>query len=112
MIPYEDVFALNAGAIRLLNPSRFEGWSTPVEEAKALGTPLLLSDISLHREQAPDAAFFGTDDPQTLARLLLQTAEEPYVRDPVEVLRARHAERRRDYAEALLAMFEAARQAA
>jgi glycosyltransferase involved in cell wall biosynthesis len=108
MIPYDDVFALNAGAIRLLNPSRFEGWSTTVEEAKALGTPMLLSDISLHREQAPDAAFFDTDDPDGLARLLLQTADEPYGRAPPETLRERHATRRGAYAEALMSMFEAA----
>lgn len=51
----------------LLNPSRFEGWSTPVEEAKAIGTPMLLSDIPVHREQAPKARFFGLDDALALA---------------------------------------------
>lgn len=40
LIPYNDVFALNAACDALMNPSKFEGWSTPVEEAKALGTPL------------------------------------------------------------------------
>lgn len=51
----------------LLNPSRFEGWSTTVEEAKAVGTPLLLSDIRVHREQAPQASFFDVDDARALA---------------------------------------------
>ena len=53
MVPYEDVFGLNAAAEALINPSLFEGWSTTVEEAKALGTRMLLSDVTLHREQAP-----------------------------------------------------------
>lgn len=51
----------------LLNPSRFEGWSTTVEEAKAVGAPLLLSDIGVHREQAPQASFFGVDGAHALA---------------------------------------------
>ena len=55
------------GANALLNPSRFEGWSTTVEEAKAVGTPMLLSDIAVHREQAPQARFFAPDDALSLA---------------------------------------------
>lgn len=61
------VQAMMIGANALLNPSRFEGWSTTVEEAKAVGTPMLLSDLPVHREQAPDACFFGTDDAAALA---------------------------------------------
>ena len=61
------VQALTIGANALLNPSRFEGWSTTVEEAKAVGTPTLLSDLPVHREQVPDARFFGIDDAATLA---------------------------------------------
>lgn len=56
------VEAMMIGTNALLNPSRFEGWSTTVEEAKAVGTPLLLSDLPVHREQAPDARFFSTED--------------------------------------------------
>lgn len=53
----------------LVNPSRFEGWSTTVEEAKACGTPLILSDLPVHREQAAgyDARFFAPDDAAGLA---------------------------------------------
>ena len=32
----------------LINPSLFEGWSTTVEEAKALGVPMVLSDLAVH----------------------------------------------------------------
>ena len=57
----------------LINPSRFEGWSTTVEEAKAAGTPMILSDIPVHREQAPDARFFGQDDAPALAEAIEQS---------------------------------------
>lgn len=66
-VDHQTVRAMTIGALAVLNPSRFEGWSTTVEEAKAVGTPLVLSDIRVHREQAPEARFFGIDDAATLA---------------------------------------------
>ena len=51
--------------------SRFEGWSTVIQDAKALGRPLLCSDIAVHREQVPRAlGFFPTDGAEVLAELL------------------------------------------
>ncbi|MVZ98457.1 glycosyltransferase [Sphingorhabdus sp. IMCC26285] len=64
------VQAMMIGANALLNSSRFEGWSTTVEEGKSVATPLLLSDLRVHREQAPDAVFFGTDDAEALANAI------------------------------------------
>jgi glycosyltransferase involved in cell wall biosynthesis len=58
MIPREHLGALLRSCVALLNPSLFEGWSTTVEEAKAQGTPMLLSDLDVHREQAAGAATF------------------------------------------------------
>lgn len=75
MIPLPDVYALLRGATALINPSRFEGWSTTVEEAKSFGVPMILSEIDVHREQAGDGAlYFGTGDPKALADLLSRTA--------------------------------------
>jgi glycosyltransferase involved in cell wall biosynthesis len=85
IIPLEHVYALLRTSVALINPSRFEGWSTTVEEAKSFGVPLILSDIDVHHEQAGDAAqYFGLDDPATLANALLkalQTAGLPVTRD-------------------------------
>jgi glycosyltransferase involved in cell wall biosynthesis len=109
LVPYEDVFGLNAAADALINPSLFEGWSTTVEEAKALGTRMLLSDISLHREQAPDASFFDPHGPDALAAVLLDVAKGPaWQRAPAATLSAAHADRRRAYADALEAVFRRA----
>lgn len=83
LIPYEDVLALNAGAMAVINPSLFEGWASSVEEAKSLGTRLILSDIGVHREQAPDAMFFDSQSAEGLAKQLRAVASLPFppVRD-------------------------------
>jgi glycosyltransferase involved in cell wall biosynthesis len=74
LVPYGHVGALMQNALALLNPSKFEGWSTVVEEAKAIGKPLILSDIGVHREQTGNQArYFGADKPELLAQHLLET---------------------------------------
>jgi glycosyltransferase involved in cell wall biosynthesis len=68
VVPYADLLGLMRGAIALINPSRFEGWSTTVEEAKSLNKRILLSDIPVHREQAPARGnYFAPDDAAGLA---------------------------------------------
>jgi glycosyltransferase involved in cell wall biosynthesis len=70
-IPYEHVGVLMQACDALLNPSSCEGWSTTVEEARSVGTPLLLSDLAVHHEQAgPDAHYFDPGDAGALARAL------------------------------------------
>jgi len=77
-LDYRDILALNARADALVNPSRFEGWSTTVEEAKALGTPLVLSNLPVHREQVAERAlYFDPDDPEDCARALAAAAAAP-----------------------------------
>lgn len=95
VVPYADLQSLMAHACAVINPSRFEGWSTTVEEAKTLHRRLLLSDIGVHREQSPNrASFFGVDDAPELARLLVACAGEvPPALSEEEV--------RRDYARRL-----------
>jgi glycosyltransferase involved in cell wall biosynthesis len=71
LVPQPHVAALMFCSAALLNPSRYEGWSTTVEEARSMGTPLILSDISVHREQAgANAIYFDPADPAALATVL------------------------------------------
>jgi glycosyltransferase involved in cell wall biosynthesis len=73
LIPHDHVLALMRSCAALINPSAFEGWSTTVEEAKAMGTPMILSSLNVHREQAEDQAlYFDKDSPEQLA-LALET---------------------------------------
>jgi glycosyltransferase involved in cell wall biosynthesis len=71
LIPYPHLGALMQASAAVINPSLFEGWSTTVEEARALGTPLILSDLSVHQEQAGEAAiYFQRTSAESLARVL------------------------------------------
>jgi glycosyltransferase involved in cell wall biosynthesis len=112
MVPYEDVLRLNGACHALINPSLFEGWSTPIEEAKALGTRMVLSDLAVHREQVPQGHFFDPRDPEDCARALSAAAAAPPLdrRDP-DVLRAAQQQRIAAHAAALReAILAAARQ--
>jgi glycosyltransferase involved in cell wall biosynthesis len=71
MIPYQEIMPLMRGAAAVINPSLFEGWSTIVEEAKALGVPMLLSNLNVHKEQAPDRClFFDPRLPTEIAKII------------------------------------------
>lgn len=71
MIPYEDLMPLMQASTALLNPSLFEGWSTTVEEARAAGVSMVLSDLAVHREQAGEqATYFDRHSAESLAQSL------------------------------------------
>lgn len=78
VVPRPHVIALMRSCAAFINPSLCEGWSSSVEEAKLFGVPMILSDLSVHREQAgPLARYFATDDAVALAELLAAAATDP-----------------------------------
>jgi len=50
-IERSDQVSLMKGSIAVIQPSLFEGWSTVVEDSKAIDANLIVSDIAVHREQ-------------------------------------------------------------
>lgn len=70
IIPYEDVFGLVRFSRAVVNPSKFEGWSSTVEECKSVGKRMLLSNLAVHHEQMPQARFFHPDRPEELLELM------------------------------------------
>ncbi len=70
-VPDADLARLYREAFALVCPSRAEGFSLPVIEAMAAGTPVLASEIPPHAELIGDVAprFAATDD-SALRRLL------------------------------------------
>lgn len=64
VVPYADMLGLMRDAVAVINPSLFEGWSTSVEEAKSMGKTIVLSNIPVHIEQAPDRGIYF--DPQNV----------------------------------------------
>ena len=81
VIPKSDQIQLLRAATAYLQPSFFEGWNTGVEEAHLFGKPILLSDIPVHREQAPARArYFNPHDVGELSRALCDVFEAAGVR--------------------------------
>lgn len=97
LIPYKDVFSLIKYSIVVLNPSRFEGWSSTVEECKSVGKLMLLSDIPVHKEQHPAALFFKSDSVESLA-IQIEAALQSTADIKVDEL-ASNEQRTKEYAE-------------
>jgi glycosyltransferase involved in cell wall biosynthesis len=110
MLPRHHVYALMRNCSALINPSRFEGWSTTVEEAKSFGVPMILSDLDVHREQTQDGArYFGVDDAAGLAGHLEAVAAAWVPAGPRDLLPGVH-ERMAAFAAEFAATIERARR--
>ena len=70
MVERKQQIAIVRHAAGVVQPSRFEGWSTLIEDARVLGRPVIASDIAVHREQVPDATFFPVGSAEGLAEAL------------------------------------------
>lgn len=72
IIPRLHQINLVRNSLAVIQPSKFEGWNTSVEEAKLLGKQLILSNINVHLEQnPPDALFFDTNSADSLSKQIL-----------------------------------------
>jgi len=68
VVPYPMLVSLIHHSLAVLQPSLFEGWSTTVEEAKAMCKQIVLSNLDVHLEQAPERGrFFSPDSAGELA---------------------------------------------
>jgi glycosyltransferase involved in cell wall biosynthesis len=85
LIPRHHQVALYRMATALVQPSINEGWSTLVEEAKALGKDLLMSDLEVHEEQYPNNPYlFKALDAADLAQkidMVLAHSDKKYFPD-------------------------------
>jgi glycosyltransferase involved in cell wall biosynthesis len=55
----------------IIQPSRFEGWSTVIEDAMAMNQPVIASDLEVNKEQlGGKGVYFDIEDPQDLAQLI------------------------------------------
>jgi glycosyltransferase involved in cell wall biosynthesis len=102
-IPFNHLSGFMRHATAFINPSRFEGWSTSVEEAKSLGKQIVLSDIPVHREQEPERSFFFPPDDSDALVAALVAAESAFnsrqdfaIQDEAK---ARFPERQREFGE-------------
>lgn len=77
-LPREDLPGLVAGALALVAPNWYEGFGLPPLEAAACGTPVIASDISVHREVMDEVALFVRPEaPEQWAAALVRAVREP-----------------------------------
>ena len=58
-------------SIALINPSKSEGWSNTVEQAKSMSKNIIISNIKVHKEQAnKNTKMFEPDDYINLYKIL------------------------------------------
>ncbi|GAB3961660.1 glycosyltransferase family 1 protein [Spirosoma harenae] len=91
-------------AISVIQPSLFEGWSTVVEDAKALNKKIILSDIKVHKEQLPENdyyIFFNPGCEEQLADAILQMEANNYPDPTLD-----YENNKRNHAIAFLSLFE------
>jgi glycosyltransferase involved in cell wall biosynthesis len=53
-----DQLCLMNNTLAVIQPSLFEGWSTVVEDAKAMNQNVMASSLNVHKEQLGDKAYF------------------------------------------------------
>lgn len=77
LIPRDEQLALLNHSLAIIQPSLFEGWSTVVEDGKALNKHILASDLAVHREQLPDyPLFFQPYDFEALSKMMHNLLEK------------------------------------
>ena len=67
LIPREDQLSLLVNSLSVIQPSKFEGWSTIIEDAKTLCHQIICSSIPVHVEQLGlNGFYFDADSPEEL----------------------------------------------
>ncbi|MBK0380651.1 glycosyltransferase [Mucilaginibacter segetis] len=80
----KDQLLLMKGSHALLQPSLYEGWSTLVEEAKALNKFIILSALPVHKEQiSENVDFFDPHNAQQLADKIIACLKHSPVISPL-----------------------------
>ena len=70
-IPREDQIVVYKNAIAVIQPSLYEGWSTVIEDAKALNISIICSSLDVHKEQLGDSGnYFDPFNTHELVYLL------------------------------------------
>jgi glycosyltransferase involved in cell wall biosynthesis len=103
-IPRQDQLGLMLNALAVIQPSKFEGWGTVVEDAKTLNRPVIASDIPVHREQLGDYGYyFPPDDADALSRWIQDFMKQDFRPKHPDM---NYEQRLRDFARDFTRIFE------
>ncbi|MBL0104495.1 MAG: glycosyltransferase [Bacteroidetes bacterium] len=84
-IPRTDQLLLMKYAQAVIQPSLFEGWSTVIEDCKALGQFVIASDLAVNIEQSDrNILFFPRNEESKLAEGIQQVLENKISRNPYD----------------------------
>lgn len=103
LIPREDQLGLLKHSLAVIQPSKFEGWSTIIEDAKTLQKQIICSDIKVHKEQMGEKAFyFNMDSTEELVNLIRSFLT---IKDTSKPVFDNYAERVRQFATTFVGIF-------
>lgn len=91
VIPFNDLMDLMHYSIAVINPSKSEGWSSTVEQAKSMGKMVLLSNLKVHKEQLPFRRFyFNINEKNKLKKKMLKLSKNfNYTNEKIEMKTAK-----------------------
>jgi len=79
-IDRNELLCLMKNAIAIIQPSLFEGWSTVIEDAKAMNQFVMASNIKVHKEQLKqNVLFFDSYKPDELAECIKSILKLPFI---------------------------------
>jgi glycosyltransferase involved in cell wall biosynthesis len=91
-IDREDQLQLMNKAISVIQPSLFEGWSTVVEDAKAMNQHVIISNLDVHQEQLKEnCTFFDPLNEGELANCLMKLMKDHPARKEMNYEKSVHA---------------------
>jgi glycosyltransferase involved in cell wall biosynthesis len=84
-IDRKEQLKLMSAAIAVIQPSLFEGWSTVVEDAKAMNQFVIASDLPVHKEQlCKNVRFIKSNDENQLAEAMLSCLVNPLTSEKID----------------------------
>jgi glycosyltransferase involved in cell wall biosynthesis len=75
-IDRQDQLQLIKHSLAVIQPSRFEGWSSVIEDAKSMNKIIIASAIDVHKEQLGDRGYYFNPDVAEELAALLKTISE------------------------------------
>ena len=77
-IDRKEQLQLMKNAVAVIQPSLFEGWSTVVEDVKAMNQNIIVSNLRVHKEQLSEqAVYFDPSDSNSLVEAILNFKKLP-----------------------------------
>lgn len=71
-LPKDEQMCLIKESIALIQPSKFEGWSTTIEDGIVFGKQIIASNLLVNREQLMDKGiYFDPENTEELSKILL-----------------------------------------